>query len=46
MYRFTEIIKDKDPLSQSHSLHIVMVGVSHHCPFDVVLDGRRQRQQC
>ena len=32
MYYSTGIIKDQDPLSQSHSLLIIMVGVSYHCP--------------
>ena len=31
MYHSTEIIKDQDPLSQSHLLYIIMVGVSYHC---------------
>ena len=42
MYRSTEIIKDQDPLSQSHSLYIIMVGVSYHCPGEMRISVPRQ----
>ena len=42
MYRSTEIIKGKDPLPQSHSLYIIMVGVSYHCPGEMRISVPRQ----
>jgi hypothetical protein len=42
MYRSTEIIKDQDPLSQSHTLYIIMVGVSYHDPGERKISVPRQ----
>ena len=42
MYCCTEIIKYQDPWSQSHSLYIIMVGVSYHCPGETRISIPRQ----
>ena len=42
MYRSTEIIKDQDPLSKSHLLYIIMVGVFFHCPGEMRISVLRQ----
>ena len=41
-YCSTEIIKDQDPLSQSHSLFIIMKGMSYHCPGEMRISVPRQ----
>ena len=42
IYRYTAIIQDQDPLSQSNSLYIIMVGVSYHCPGQIRISVPRQ----
>ena len=42
MSRSTEIIKDQELLSQSHSIYIIMVGVSYHCPVEMRISVPRQ----
>ena len=42
MYRSSEIIEDQDPWSQSHSLYIIMMGVSYHCPGEMRISVPRQ----
>ena len=42
MYHSTEIIKDQDPLSQSHTLYIITVGVPYHCPGEMRISVPRQ----
>ena len=42
MYWSTEIIKGKNSLPQSHSLYIIMVWVSYHCPGEMRISVPRQ----
>ena len=42
MYRSSEIIEDQDPLSESHSLYIIMGGVSYQYPGEMRISVPRQ----
>ena len=42
MCQSTEIIKGKDLFPQSHSLYIIMVGVSYRCPGEMRISVARQ----